>query len=133
MNQATSTFASAHPAERLARDFAQIIHTGDRVAARAYFEQHFAPDLLKIPMDHLLGIVSNLHDQTRGVAIGDVLQTTATSVSLALRGELTGVAQALVVSVEADPPYRVTGIFIQPAPQPVPLIPADAAGLPVEL
>jgi CubicO group peptidase (beta-lactamase class C family) len=129
LDQATSPVEPAFPAERRARDIAQLIHTGDRAAARAYYECHFAPDLPHMPLDFLLVVVSTLYDQSRGVAIGDVLEATATSAALVLRGELTGIVQALVVDVDADPPHRVTGLGVRPAPQPPPLAPSAAAGL----
>jgi CubicO group peptidase (beta-lactamase class C family) len=81
----------------------------------------------------LVGFVSTMHDQTRGVAIGDILEATATTASLALRFELTGLDQALLVEVEAHPPHRVIGVFLKPGPQSAPLIPPEAPGLPGEL
>jgi hypothetical protein len=134
VNQTTSPVASDQPAESRARDLAQLIHTGDRAAARAFVERAYAPDILNIPMDFHLGFFSNLHDQTRGVAILDVRDVTAANATIVLRGELTGIAQALVVNVEADPPHRITGIFLRPVPQPAPLAPpAAGASLPGEL
>ena len=125
--------ADASPAEQRARDIAQLIHSGDRAAARAYAEQHYAPDFLRIPLDQHVDIVSLLHDQMRAVTVLEVREATAASATLIVSGELTGLALALMVAVEADPPHRVTSIGLRPEPRPAPPTPPGDADLPGEL
>jgi hypothetical protein len=84
MSEASMALGGA--AERRARDLAQLIHTGDRVAARLYIEQHYAPEFLRMPMDAHLNFIAHIHDQLRGVAILGGGEATATSTTLNLRG-----------------------------------------------
>src|SRR5690348_17004754 len=95
------------PAEQRARDIAQLIHTGDRAAARAYIESYYGPDFMRIPLDDHLNILAQLHDQMGGVTVLEVREATATNATLLLRGELTGLVLAMMMAVEPDPPHRV--------------------------
>jgi len=133
MDETTTPVTVDSPAERRAREFAQLIHTGDRAAVRAFFEQHAAPDVLRIPMDLHLGIVSALHDQTRGVEVQEILEATPTMAALVFRGKLTGSDMVLVVSAEADTPHRITSLGLRPAPPTTPVPSGEAANLPDEL
>jgi CubicO group peptidase (beta-lactamase class C family) len=124
------------PAVRRAHELAHLSHTGDRAAARAYVEQHFDLSVLGIPMAMHLDFISQLHDLTRGVAVLAVHHVEATTATLLIRGELTGIVQGLVVQVEASAPFRVTGFYLQNLPQTAagePVAPLAAASLPGEL
>jgi CubicO group peptidase (beta-lactamase class C family) len=108
-----------YPALRRAHEIAHLIHSGDRSAARAYAEQHYAPAFLRIPMYVHLGFISHMHDQSRGIMVVGIQRALATTATILIRSALTGIAQGLVVDVEADPPYLITSIGVEDVLQPI--------------
>ncbi len=102
------------PAERRAREFAKLIDSGSRADLRAYAEQNFAPDFLKIPMAQHLEFFSSVKDVTRGVDVHSFQEAKSTEAVALLKARLTGSWLALLVRVEAEAPNRITGIGMRP-------------------
>lgn len=106
--------ASQSAAERYARELIGFVNTGDRVAYRKFVEANFAKGLLERPMQQHLGFMSSMHDQTRGWEYVTVQDWNANEVVVLVRSKLTGSTDALLIRVEADPPYKVTAIGLRP-------------------
>ena len=98
------------PAEARAREIAELISTGDRAAVRKYVEANFSDRMKGFPMDRHLGFFSAEHDQSRGLEIHGVQDSSPTEATLLVKSKLTGDWQALRVVVEPAPPHKVAGI-----------------------
>jgi len=106
--------ASQAAAERYARELTGFVTTGDRGAYRKFAEANFSKGMLDRPMQQHLGFLSSMHDQTRGWEYVKVQDWNANEVVVLVKSKLTDSMDALLVRVEADPPYKVTGIGLRP-------------------
>ena len=118
---AAQTAPTESPAIRRVRELADLINSGDRAAAAAYIKDNYGASFLRMPMDDHLGFISQMHESTHGLEFHSIQESKATEATLLFKNKLTGGWMALLVRVEADAPYRITGIGRRP-PQP----PADA-------
>jgi len=110
--------AAASPAEQRAREFIRLLDTGDRAAYRAYIQENSVPPLRDLPMDRQLNFLSSFYDSTRGVQFHSIQDTQTNSVTVLLKGKLTGRWLALLVRVEADAPHRIASVRLPPAQPP---------------
>ena len=112
-------------AVRRAKELAGVLSSGDRAAARRYVQENFAEAMLKRPMEQHLGFFSRVHDQTRGLKLIKVQDEKPAEATYIVQSELTGLYEALWVSVEENAPHKVTGIGLRP-PTGAPAIAAPA-------
>ncbi len=101
-------------AERHAKALAGFVEKGNRAEYAKYVEANFAGEMIKMPMERHLGFLSTLHDQTRGYEIGDVQDWNPNEVVLLVKSKLTGTWDGLLVRVEPEAPYKITGIGLRP-------------------
>lgn len=106
--------ASQAAAERYTRELIGFVTTGDRVAYRKFVESSFSKGMLDRPMQQHLGFMSSMHDQTRGWEYVKVQDWNPNEVIVLVKSKLTGTLDALLVRVEPDPPYKITGIGLRP-------------------
>ena len=97
-------------AVRRAKEIAGILSSGDRDAARRYVQENFAEGMLKRPMEQHLGFFSRVHDQTRGLKLVKVQDEKPAEATYIVQSELTGLYEALWVSVKENAPHKVTGM-----------------------
>src|SRR5262245_8741089 len=98
------------PATRRVAELVKIINSVDPAATRAYVQNNYAPEFLKIAMDAHLSFIAQFRDRTRGVEFHSMQEATATEATARLRNKLTGDWEALMVRVESDEPHRITSI-----------------------
>jgi CubicO group peptidase (beta-lactamase class C family) len=126
------TAAAQSPAESRAQEVVDLLNTGDRAAAKRYVEANFSDNMRNLPMDRHLAFVSNEHDQSRGLEVVSVQESTATEATLLLKTKLTGQWMALRVVVEPAAPHKITGIGRRapkpPASEPRKLSEKDISG-----
>jgi CubicO group peptidase (beta-lactamase class C family) len=103
------------PALRRARELIQVINTGKLAEAKKYIQENYAPSFLRLPMDAHLNFVARVYDQTRGLEFQRVEGEQAGGVTVVLKGKLTGELQGLMVRVESESPYKISGIGMRPA------------------
>jgi CubicO group peptidase (beta-lactamase class C family) len=65
-------------------------------------------------MQQHLGFMSSMHDQTRGWEYIKVQDWNANEVLVLVKSKLTGQSDALLVRVEAEVPYKISGIGLRP-------------------
>ena len=106
--------AAQNPAEVRAREIADLINTGDRIALRKYVEANFSDTMRNIPMERHLSFFSFEHDQSRGLEISRVQDSGPNEATLLVKNKLTGEWQGLRVTVEPTPPHKITGIGRRP-------------------
>ena len=106
--------AAQATAERYARDIVSYSNSGDRVAYRKFVEANFSKGMLERPMQQHLGFISSMHDQTRGWEYVKVQDWNANEVVVLVKSKLTGQSDALLVRVEAEVPYKISGIGLRP-------------------
>ena len=106
--------ASQAAAERYARELMGFVTTGDRVAYRKFVEASFSKGMLDRPMQQHLGFMSSMHDQTRGWEYVKVQDWNANEVIVLVKSKLTGSLDALLVRVEPEIPYKISGIGLRP-------------------
>jgi CubicO group peptidase (beta-lactamase class C family) len=92
-----------------------FVETGNRVEYTKFVEANFSPELLKLPLQRHLNLLSSLHDQNRGYEMGDVQDWNPNEVIVRVRSKLTGVWDGLLVRVEPTAPHKITGIGLRPA------------------
>lgn len=113
--------ASAQPsaaqaaAVRYASEIAGFISSGDRSGYRKFAADNFGAEFMKVPMERHLGFISSMHDQSRGFEVGDVQDWGTSEIVMLVRSKLTGEWDGLLVRVEPDPPYKISGIGLRPA------------------
>lgn len=112
-------------AVRRAKEIAGVLSSGDRATARRYIQENFAEAMLKRPMEQHLGFFSRVHDQTRGLKLVKIQDEKPAEATYIVQSELTGLYEALWVSVEENAPHKVTGIGLRP-PSGAPAIKAPA-------
>jgi CubicO group peptidase (beta-lactamase class C family) len=111
---------TAAPAEKRARELVQLLSAGNRAEFRKYVEGNFAAQMARLPMERHLNFFSSTYESSHGYEIAGVQDATKPNqVTMLLKNKLTGEWDALLVSVEADPPNKITGIGFR-----VPLPPA---------
>lgn len=109
-------------ADRRAREVVDMIDTADVDAIRTYVDSAFAPSMKRLPLEAHLGFFLGERSASGGVDF-DAIQQNSGGVAVArLRGRTTGDWRALAVRVEAEPPFRISGIASRP-----PEIPPGAA------
>jgi len=121
------------PAVRRAYELVALANGGDRAAARAYIEQNYAPDLLRLPLALHMGALASLHDLTRGLTVLAVEPSEPNTARLLIRGDLMGLPLELAVAVEDHPPFGITFLSVNSFPQSAsapPEAPLPAASLP---
>jgi CubicO group peptidase (beta-lactamase class C family) len=116
---------SESAAVRRAKEIAGILSSGDRAAVRRYVQENFAEAMLKRPIEQHLGFFSRVHDQTRGLKLVKVQDEKPAEATYIVQSELTGLYEALWVSVEENAPHKVTGIGLRP-PSDAPALKAPA-------
>ena len=105
--------ASQAAAERYARELINFTNTGDRAAYRRFVEANFSKGMLDQPMEQHLGFMSSMADQTRGWEYVKVQDWNQNEVLVLVKSKLTGQTDALLVRVDAEPPYKITGIGLR--------------------
>ena len=110
--------AAQAAAERHARALAGFVESGNRAEYAKYVQANFGADMLKGPMQRHLNFLSMLNDQTRGYEVGLVQDWNPNEVVLQVKSKLTGVWDGLLVRVEPQAPYKITGIGLRPAKTP---------------
>ena len=105
-----------NPAEMRAEEFIKIINSGRRADFQKYVEANFGGEMAKIPTERHLNFFSSVYDTTRGYRIEGVEESKDNEVTLLIRNNLTGATDALIVTVEAEPPHRITGIGLREPP-----------------
>jgi CubicO group peptidase (beta-lactamase class C family) len=109
---------SESPALRRAKEFAALLDSGNRVGLRNYAKENFAPRFLGISMEQHLEFLSSVHDWTRGVEFHSVQEEKPGEAIVLLKAKLTGDWLALVVRVEPEAPYRISGLGLRPPKPP---------------
>src|SRR5215207_10019809 len=112
------TVAAQNPAEARAREVAELINTGNRAALRKYVEANFSDKMRNMPMEQHLSFFSWEHDQSRGLEIASVQDSSANEATLLVKNKLTGDWQGLRVVVEPTAPYKIAGIGRRPPKPP---------------
>src|SRR5262249_44997322 len=102
-----------NPAVRRARELAQVISAGKLAEARKYIQENYAPSFLNIPMDRHLNFIAMAYDRSRGVEFQRVQEEKPGEAVIVLKNKLTGGLQGLFVRVEAESPYRISGIGLR--------------------
>ena len=110
--------AAQAAAERYARELAGYVTTGDRVAYRKFVQENFGGEIANMPMDAHLGFMSSIHDRTRGYEYQNVQEWGANEVIALVKSKLTGDYDGLLVRVDANPPYKITGLGLRPPKMP---------------
>ncbi len=111
--QQAQTSPADSPAVRRAQELIKFINSGDRAAAREYIKENYASSMLERPMEMHLGFISQLNDRSRGLEFHGVEEAKLTEAILRVKQKLTGGWDGLVVRVEAEAPYRITGIGLR--------------------
>lgn len=106
--------ASQAAAERYAREIVSFSNTGDRAAYRKFVEANFSKGMLDRPMQQHLGFMSSMHAQSRGWEYVKVQDWNANEVVALVKSKLTGSLDALLVRVEPEAPYKISGIGLRP-------------------
>ena len=106
-------------AERYAREIVSFSNSGDRAGYRKFVEANFSKGMLERPMQQHLGFLSSMHDQTRGWDYVKVQDWNPNEVLVLVKSKLTGQNDALLVRVEPEVPYKISGIGLRP-PKPDP-------------
>jgi CubicO group peptidase (beta-lactamase class C family) len=106
-------------AEKRARELLQIISAGNRAEFKKYVEANFGSQMAKMPMERHLNFFSSVYEGSRGYEISGVQDDTKPNeVTLLVKNKLTGEWDALLVSIEARPPYKIAGIGFRPPKPP---------------
>jgi CubicO group peptidase (beta-lactamase class C family) len=106
--------ASQAAAERYAREIVSFSNSGDRVGYRKFVDASFSKGMLDRPIQQHLGFMSSMHDQSRGWEFVKVQDWNPNEVVVLVKSKLTGAQDALLVRVEPDAPYKISGIGLRP-------------------
>lgn len=106
--------ASQAAAERYVREIVSFSNSGDRTAYRKFVEANFSKGMLEMPMQQHLGFMSSMHDQSRGWEYVKVQDWNANEVVALVKSRLTGSLDGLLVRVEPEAPYKISGIGLRP-------------------
>lgn len=115
-----SAAASAQPtasqaaAEKYAKAIAEFSVSGDRAGYAKFVEANFNAELLKSPMQRHVNFLSTIHDMSRGYDLDRVQDWNPNEVIYLAKNRLTGVWDALLVRVEPEAPYKISGIGLRP-------------------
>lgn len=106
------------PAEKRAKELVQVLSAGSRPEYRKYVEANFGGQMAGVPMERRLNSFSSVYEESRGFEIAGVQDATQPNqVTLLVKNKLTGELRALMVTVEAQPPNKISAIrFIEPKP-----------------
>lgn len=107
--------ASQAAAERYAREIIGFSNSGDRIGYQKFVEANFADEFLRVPMQQHLNFLSIQRDQTRGWEYVKVQDWNENEVVVLVKSKLTGQMEGLLVRVEKDPPYKLSGLGTRPA------------------
>lgn len=110
--------AAQAAAERYVRDIVGFVNSGDRAAYRKFAEENFGSEFLKVPMDRHVGFISSLHDQSRGYEYDTIQDWNDNEVIALVKSKLTGEWDGLLVRVEPNGPYKISGIGLRRAKPP---------------
>jgi CubicO group peptidase (beta-lactamase class C family) len=119
---ATLAAAQGSPSETAAaaraKEFARLLDSGNRAALAAYAKENYTPGFLNVPMERHLDFLSSVYDFTRGVEFHSIQESKPNEVTALLKTKLTGQWLALVVRVEPEAPYRISGLGLRPPKPP---------------
>lgn len=106
------------PAEKRAKELVQVLSAGSRPEYRKYVEANFGGQMAGVPMERRLNSFSSIYEESRGFEIAGVQDATQPNqVTLLVKNKLTGELRALMVTVEAQAPNKISAIrFIEPKP-----------------
>src|SRR5215470_243426 len=107
-----------NPAVRRAKELTQVVNSGKLTEARKYIQENYAPGFLNIPIDDHLRFIASLRDRTRGVEFQRVQEEKPAEATVVLKNNLTGGFEGLLVRVEPESPYRISGIGLRRVKQP---------------
>jgi CubicO group peptidase (beta-lactamase class C family) len=100
-------------AERRLAEFAALLDSGDRGAAREFARgQMVPPDGDGAWIERFGDLISGLHDRTRGVEVFEVQQILPTRLVAKFRARLSGNWEAIDLRLEDEPPYRIANHII---------------------
>lgn len=106
------------PAEKRARELVKYLNDGNRAAFQKYVEENYSARMKEMPMERHLNFFSSVYDNSRGYEISGVQETKENQATLLVKSKLTSEWDALLVNVEAEAPYRITGIGFRPPKPP---------------
>lgn len=110
--------AAQAAAVRYANEIAGFITTGDRAEYRKFVEANFSVTFLKVPMEAHLNFLSSQHDFSRGMTVEGIQEWGPNEVVALVKNKLTGDWDGLLVRVETEIPYKISGIGLRPAKRP---------------
>ncbi len=105
-------------AEKRARELVQVLNAGKRAEFQKFVEANFGEQMKGMPMERHLNFYSSVYDNSRGFEVSGVQETKPNQVTMLVKNNLTGEWDALLVTVEAEAPYRITGIGFRPPKPP---------------
>lgn len=124
----------AGPVGERARQVVDAINSGDPEVLRALVENAFAPEFREhVPLDQHLAVLGNTHRQSGGYDIhgirrydaprppGPAARNGSEEHVIIVRNRLTEGWQAFVLSLEEEPPHRITSLNLSPARPPADL------------
>jgi CubicO group peptidase (beta-lactamase class C family) len=108
MGQAAQTPTSDSPALRRATELARVISAGNRVEAKKYVTENFAPSYLQGRMDRILNFMSQLYDWSRGLEFHSIQEQKPNEIRVYFKNRLPGWT-ILIARVESEAPNRISG------------------------
>jgi CubicO group peptidase (beta-lactamase class C family) len=114
----TVTAQTESPAEKRAKELVQFLNAGNRAEFQKYVEANFGAEMLRAPMDLHLNFFSSVYDNSRGYEISGVQDVKPNQATMLVKSKLTGEWDPLLVTVEGEAPYRITGIGFRPPKPP---------------
>ncbi len=106
MGQAAQTPSPDSPAVRRAVELARVISAGNRVEAKKYVTENFAPSYLQGRMDRILDFISQLYDWSRGLDFHSIKEQKSNEVRVYFKNRLPGWT-VLIARVEPEVPNRI--------------------------
>lgn len=121
------------PAGERARELLEAVNGGDAEAIRRLVETSFAPTFRDaVPMEQHLAVLGDVQRRSGGFEVHGVRRYEEPQAGpeglpehvIIVRSRLTGAWQAVVLTVEPEPPHRIAGLRLSPARPPKDLPPA---------
>ncbi len=106
------------PALRRAKEYIEMINGHDKVATKAYVENNYSPEYLKMPMPAHISFINELWDHSRGLKFNSVKDSSATNAIVIAQTALLGDWLWLNVRVEEQPPHGIVDLNWQPTRAP---------------
>jgi CubicO group peptidase (beta-lactamase class C family) len=114
----TAAAQTESPAEKRAKELVQFLNAGNRTEFQKYVQANFGAEMLKAPMERHLNFFSSVYDNSRGYEISGVQEAKPNQATMLVKNKLTGEWDALLVVVEPEAPFRITGIGFRPPKPP---------------